>query len=142
MVVFIDDHRKVYGVEPKGRCAIASKVLPIAPSTYYSYKAREADPALRSARAKRDEQLRSEIRRVWEANFQVYGVRKLWRQLGREGITVARCTVARLIRQMGLSGAVRGRRFKTTVPAEVADRPQDLVERNFTVARPNRAHRG
>ena len=85
----------------------------------------------RSARAKRDEGLRREIQRVWEDNFRVYGVRKVWRQLGREGFKVARCTVARLMRQMGLQGAVRGRKFKTTVPAEGTARPADLVNRDF-----------
>lgn len=132
MVAFIEDHREDYGVEP------ICKVLPIAPSTYYSHKAREADPALHSARAQRDEQLRVEIQRVWDANFKVYGVRKVWRQLRREGFAVARCTVARLMREMGLRGAVRGRRLKTTVPTETADRPLDLVERDFSAARPNR----
>ena len=132
MVAFIDDHREDYGVEP------ICKVLPIAPSTYYSHKARAADPALRPARARRDEELRAEIQRVWEANFSVYGVRKVWRQLTREGIAVARCTVTRLMREMGLRGAVRGRRLKTTVPAEAADRPLDLVERDFSAKRPNR----
>lgn len=132
MVAFIDDHREEYGVEPI--CA----VLPIAPSTYYAHKAREADPDLRPARAQRDEELRPEIQRVWKENFQVYGVRKVWRQLNREGHTVARCTVARLMSDMGLRGVVRGRRCKTTVPAEVADRPLDLVQRDFTAARPNR----
>ena len=131
MVTFIDDHREEYGVEPI--CA----VLPIAPSTYYGYKAREADPALRSARAHRDEELCVEIQRVWETNFRVYGVRKVWRQLRREGFTVARCTVARLMREMGLSGAVRGRRFKTTIPDDNADRPLDLVQRDFSAERPN-----
>jgi transposase InsO family protein len=125
MVSFIDDHREEYGVEP------ICRVLPIAPSTYYQHKAREADPTLRPARAQRDEQLREEIRRVWKDNFQVYGVRKVWRQLNREGHTAARCTVARLMSGLGLFGAVRGRRFKTTVPAELADRPMDLVERDF-----------
>jgi len=132
MVTFIDDYREVYGVEP------ICKVLPIAPATYYAYKAREADPALRPARARRDEELRVEIQRVWEANFQVYGVRKVWRQLRREGLAVARCTVARLMREMGLRGAVRGRRFKTTLPADVAERPLDLVARDFSAERPNK----
>ena len=131
MVTFIDDHREEYGVEP------ICSVLPIAPSTYYSHKAREADTALRSARAQRDEELRVEIQRVWETNFRVYGVRKVWRQLRREGFTVARCTVARLMREMGLRGAVRGRRFKTTIPGDAADRPLDLVERDFSAERPN-----
>lgn len=132
MVAFIDDHREAYGVEPI--CA----VLPIAPSTYYTQKAREADPARRPARAKRDEKLRGAIQRVWERNFRVYGVRKVWAQMNREGITVARCTVERLMREMGLSGVVRGRRARTTTPAEVAvDRPLDLVDRDFTAERPN-----
>src|SRR5690606_13305762 len=110
MVAFIDDHREEYGVEP------VCNVLPIAPSTYYQQKSREADPTLRPLRARRDEQLREEIRRVWKDNLQVYGVRKVWRQLLREGHTVARCTVERLMREMGLFGVVRGRRCKTTVP--------------------------
>jgi len=131
MFSFIDDHREGYGVEP------ICKVLPIAPSTYYQHKAREADPTLRPARAQRDEQLREEIRRVWKDNFQVYGVRKVWRQLNREGHTAARCTVARLMSGLGLFGAVRGRRFKTTIPADLADRPMDLVERDFAAERPN-----
>lgn len=131
MVSFIDDHREEYGVEP------ICSVLPIAPSTYYRHKAREADPTLRPARAQRDEQLREEIRRVWKANFQVYGVRKVWRQLNREGHIAARCTVARLMSGLGLFGAVRGRRFKTTIPADLADRPVDLVERDFAAERPN-----
>ena len=131
MVAFIDDHRAEYGVES------ICKVLPIAPSTYYAAKAREADPALRSARERRDEALRAEVRRVWEQNRRVYGVRKVWRQLNREGITVARCTVARLMRAMGLRGAVRGRRLRTTLPADQAERPLDLVERDFSAERPN-----
>lgn len=131
MVRFIDDHRALYGVEPI--CA----VLPIAPSTCYAHKVRQADPARRSARAQRDERLLGEIQRVWDTNFQVYGAQKVWRQLDREGVAVARCTVERLMRTLGLCGAVRGRRVKTTVPADVADRPQDLVQRNFTAERPN-----
>ena len=113
------------------------KVLPIAPSTYYEHKACEADPSLRSVRAQRDEQLRVEIQRVWDENRQVYGVRKVWRQLRREGIYVARCTVARLMNVMGLSGVVRGRKIKTTFPAESKDDRPDLVDRNFTAERPN-----
>src|SRR5690606_11763162 len=131
MVAFIDDHREAYGVEP------ICSVLPIAPSTYYACKAREKDPALCSARARRDEELSQEIQRVWDDNQKVYGVRKVWRQLAREGYDVARCTVARLMKEIGLRGAVRGRRTKTTIPDEAADRPQDLVERNFTADRPN-----
>ena len=90
MITFIDEHRGVYGVEP------ICKVLPIAPSTYHAHAARRADAERLSPRAKRDEVLKAQIRRVFEENFRVYGVRKLWRQLGREGIPVARCTVARI----------------------------------------------
>jgi len=133
MVCFIDDHRAVYGVEP------ICRVLPIAPSTYYAHKAQQADPSRCCARAQRDAVLRSQIQRVWDDNLQVYGARKVWRQLLREGWTVARCTVERLMRAMGLRGAVRGRRFTvTTLPDEAAKRPLDLVERDFTVTAPNR----
>jgi len=132
MVAFIDDHRRDYGVEP------ICEVLPIAPSTYYACKVRVANPEQRSRRAKRDEVLREHIDRVWNANFRVYGVRKVWRQLRREQVDVARCTVARLMRQMGVAGAVRGRRFKTTtVPDTSATRPADLVKRAFAATRPN-----
>jgi len=131
MVRFIDDHRDEYGVEP------ICKVLPIAPSTYYRHKACEVDPTLRSVRAKRDEDLRAEIQRVWDENHEVYGVRKVWRQLRREGVRVARCTVARLMSALGLRGVVRGPSVKTTIPAEIADRADDLVQRNFTAERPN-----
>jgi transposase InsO family protein len=102
------------------------------------HKAGATDPQLRSARAQRDEQLRGEIARVWEENLQVYGVRKVWRQLHREGTVVARCTVTRLMSDIGLAGAVRGRRIHTTVPADGAARPGDLVNRDFTAERPNR----
>ncbi len=132
MVAFIDDHRQEYGVEPI--CA----VLPIAPSTYYAYRAQQADPSRRSRRARRDEELRSDISRAWQQNFRLYGARKVWRQLHREGIATARCTVERLMKEQGLRGVVRGRRLRTTIPAEVAERPLDLVERNFAAERPNR----
>jgi putative transposase len=132
MVSFIDEHRVLYGVEPI--CA----VLPIAPATYYAHKACAREPELRSARAKRDEELRSRIRRVHEENFSVYGAEKVWRQLKREGVKVARCTVERLMRGMGLRGAVRGRAYKvTTVADESALRPQDLVQREFVATKPN-----
>jgi len=131
MASFIDDHREIYGVEPI--CA----VLPIAPSTYYEQKSRQADPERLPARAKRDAMLRIDIRRVWDSNFQVYGIRKVWRQLKREGIRVARCTVGRLMRAMGLQGAVRGRKFKTTIADDTAARPADLVSRDFTARCPN-----
>jgi len=131
MVSFIDEHRKVYGVGPM--CA----VLPIAPSTYYEQKARQADPGRVPKRIQRDRQLGVEIRRVWKENFCVYGVRKVWRQLNREGIPVARCTVERLMRCMGVQGVVRGKRIRTTVADEKACRPADLVNREFTASRPN-----
>jgi transposase InsO family protein len=132
MVRFIDEHRAKFGVEPI--CA----VLPIAPSLYYEVKARERDPHRRPARAQRDEGLCEHIRRVWRANREVYGVRKIWKQLRREGQAVARCTVSRLMRRLGLAGAVRGRKFTvTTIPETAAARPPDLVTRQFTAVRPN-----
>lgn len=132
MVAFIDDHRDVYGVEP------ICSVLPIAPSTYYAFKVQERDPGSRSRRALRDAALRIEIERVWKENRAVYGVRKVWRQLLREGFPVARCTIERLMGQMGLQGAVRGRSFKrTTIVDETARRPADLVRRRFEASRPN-----
>jgi transposase InsO family protein len=131
MVAFIDAHRTEYGVEP------ICEELPIAPSTYYEAKARERDPSRLPARVRRDRELEPEILRVWYENFDVYGVRKTWKQLNREAIRVARCTVGRLMRRLGLSGAVRGKRFKTTVPDLAAARPLDLVERQFHATRPN-----
>jgi len=131
MVTYLDDHKVRYGVEP------ICKVLPIAPSTYYAHKARYRDPERRSDRAKRDAILKPEIQRVWDEHFRVYGVRKVWRQLLREGFVVARCTVERLMRELGLQGVVRGRRIKTTVPDDASDRPLDHVKRNFSVSRPN-----
>jgi putative transposase len=131
MVGFIDAHRAEYGVEPI--CA----ELQIAPSTYYEQKARERDPERIPPRLKRDAALREEIQRIWRENFSVYGARKAWRQLNREQIAVARCTVERLMRSMGLRGAIRGRGFKTTIPDEKASRPADLVERQFKAERPN-----
>jgi len=132
MVSFIDEHRGEYGVEP------ICRVLPIAPSTYFAWKAKQRDPDRRSERAKRDERLRVVIRRVWEDNFRVYGVRKVWRQLRREGIDVARCTVERLMAQMGLYGAIRGRSYKVTTVADTEQaRPADLVSREFVATRPN-----
>ncbi len=131
MVSFIDEHRDACGVEPI--CA----ALPIAPSTYYQRKVQQANPERLSARARRDRELQPEIQRVWEENFRVYGARKVWRQLNREGTRVARCTVERLMRAEGLSGAVRGRKFKTTVADDTAARPSDLVCREFNASRPN-----
>ncbi len=131
MYAFIDAHRETYGVEP------ICRVLQIAPSGYYEYQARAADAARWPARLQRDTRLRDDIRRVWHANHRVYGARKVWRQLGREGIIVARCTVERLMRVDGLRGVVRGRRLRTTVPDLVAERPRDLVQRDFRAERPN-----
>lgn len=131
MVGFIDAHRETYGVEPI--CA----VLPIAPSTYYEQKARQADPRRQPARVQREARLRPEIQRVWQANRRVYGAKKVWKQLNRETIPVARCTVARLMRDLGLRGVVRGRRIRTTVPDALVARPRDLVERDFRATRPN-----
>ena len=133
MIRFIDGHRATYGVAPI--CA----VLPIAPSTYFRVRAQQQDEQNRSARAKRDDELRVLIRRVYEESFGgVYGPRKVWKQLRREGHNVARCTVERLMREMGLAGAVRGRAWKVTTQSEPAlDRPADLVDRTFVATRPN-----
>jgi putative transposase len=131
MVSFIDTYRNEYGVEP------ILRELPIAPSTYYEHRARGRDPWRLSRRAQRDAVLCPQIRRVWEENFRVYGVRKVWRQLNREGSTVARCTVERVMRQMGLEGAIRGRKARTTVVDDTVARPGDLVQRDFTARRPN-----
>jgi putative transposase len=126
MIAYIDANRDRFGVEP------ICQVLPIAPSTYYQHS---KPPS--SARAVRDAQLRVEIRRVHEDNFGVYGARKIWRQLGREGIAVARCTVERLMRELGLQGVRRGKPHRTTTPDAAAARPADLVERDFSAIGPN-----
>jgi putative transposase len=131
MVAYIDAHKNVYGVD------LICKILPVASSTYYDIKAKQRTPEQRCARARRDEHLQTEIQRVWGENFCVYGVRKVWRQLNREGISVARCTTARLMRNLGLRGVVRGRRMTTTLPSRLAERPLDLVNRDFKVTRPN-----
>ena len=132
MVAFIDQHRDSYGVEPI--CA----VLPIAPSTYFRCKTKQRDPARRSARSTRDAALRAAIQRVWDQNEQVYGPRKVWRQLRRDGVRVARCTVERVMREMGLRGVGRGRAWKITTQADpVTARPTDLVDRQFAATRPN-----
>lgn len=131
MKTFIDERREIYGVEP------VCKVLRIAPSTYYAHAARVTDPEKRSAREKRDGALMGEIRRVFEENFSVYGVRKTWAQMGREGIEVARCTVARLMKRIGLRGVVRGKSMLTTTPDSKALCPLDHVKRRFEADRPN-----
>jgi putative transposase len=132
MIAFIDDHRATYGVEP------ICKVLPIAPSTYRDHAAKQRDPSKLSDRAKRDAALKVEVRRVFEENFRVYGVRKVWRQLQREGIATARCTVARLMRHMGLEGAIRGKPVRTTVSNKAGPCPLDRVNRQFQAPAPNR----
>jgi len=133
MVRFIDENREKFGVEP------ICGVLPIAPSVYYEHKLWQREPEKRPARAQRDEELRAHIQRVWDSNFEVYGVRKVWKHLVQEEQrVVARCTVGRLMRDLGLRGVVRGQRFKvTTCPHTGAVRPPDLVERQFTATQPN-----
>ncbi len=124
---YIDAHRERFGVEP------ICKTLQIAPSTYYAVKHRQ-----RSARSVRDEELKPEISRVHRENFGVYGIEKVWRQLLRDGVQVGRDRVARLMRDLGLASALRGKRIHTTRPADVAERPADLVGRAFNAPAPNR----
>lgn len=131
MTSFIDENRAVYGVEP------ICKALPIAPSTYYTHAARKTDPDKIPARVRRDTGLEPEIRRVWDTNYQVYGPRKVWRQLKREQVSVARCTVERLMRRMGIQGVVRGKPVKTTMSNKAVPCPQDKVNRQFKADRPN-----
>jgi putative transposase len=126
-VSFIDGHRDRWGVEP------ICRTLQVAPSTYYAARSRPP-----SARQLRDAQLMVEIQRVYKANFSVYGVRKVWRQLHREGIVIGRDRVARLMGELGICGVVRGKTKRTTTPAETAERPADLVERDFSAPAPNR----
>jgi putative transposase len=131
MIGFIDDQREAYGVEP------ICKVLPIAPSTYHAHVAGRNDPAKLSERARRDAVLKTEIDRVFRDNYAVYGVRKVWRQMKREGFDVARCTVARLMKAQGLQGVIRGKSVRTTVSDKAAPCPLDLVNRQFRAPRPN-----
>ncbi len=137
MISFIDEHRSVLGVEP------ICRLLPIAPSTYYEVVAKRTDVGRLSARARRDMAMKVEIRRVFNENFQVYGVRKVWRQLQREGFDIARCTVARLMRMrmrmrmMGLQGIIRGKPVKTTISDKSAPCPLDRVNRHFKAPAPN-----
>ena len=132
MIAFIDEHRDTYGVEP------ICKVLPIAPSTYRLHAGRQRDPSLLPDRARRDLVLMAEIERVFETNYSVYGARKIWRQLRREGLDVARCTVERLMRDLGFAGAIRGKPVKTTVSDKGAACPLDKVNRQFQAPGPNR----
>lgn len=131
MVAFIDAHRERLGVEPI--CA----QLPIAPSVYYTHRGRQGDPTRLPPRRQRDDALGREIQRVYDENFQVYGARKVWKQLVREGFSVARCTVERLMRALGLQGVRRGARCRTTIPDDRVERPVDHVNRQFRATRPN-----
>jgi putative transposase len=138
MIAFIDDHRAAYGLEPQSGSRPICKVLPIAPSSYYDHAAKRANPETRSDRAKRDAALQADIQRVFEENFEVYGARKIWRQLRREGREIARCTVERLMQTMGLQGAVRGKPVRTTISDKVTPCPLDHVKRQFRAPGPNR----
>lgn len=131
MIVFISDHRAEYGVEP------ICRVLPIAPSTFHEHLAVARDPDRASDRAKRDQVLRHEVQRVRDQNFKVYGVRKVWHQMRREGFDVARCTVERLMRQLGIQGITRGKPQKTTRPDKALPCPRDKVNRQFRAPAPN-----
>ncbi len=131
MIAFIDDHREAYGVE------LICRVLPIAPSTYHAHVAGRADPARRSPRARQDAAFMEQIRWVHKTNFGVYGARRVWRQLGHDGAAVARCTVERLTRRMGLQGAVRGKAVRTTVADRATPCPTDKVNRQFRAPQPN-----
>ena len=131
MIRFVDAYRDDHGVEP------ICRVLEIAPSTYHAHARRRSQPETAPPRVQRDVELMQEIRRVFDENFQVYGVRKVWRQLRREGFDVARCTVARLMKKMALQGVIRGRRVRTTVADTAAPCPLDHVNRQFKAPRPN-----
>ena len=131
MIAFIEEHRRAIGVEP------ICKQLPIAPSTFYDHMAKRENPDLLSDRAKRDMALKPEIERVWEQNYKVYGVRKVWHQLRREGFDVARCTVARLMKDLGLEGIIRGKKHRTTIPDKSQPCPLDKVNRQFKAPAPN-----
>jgi putative transposase len=127
MIPYIDEHRSSFGIEP------ICRTLEIAPSSYYAARVRPP-----SARSVRDEELKADIGRIHRANYAVYGARKLWHALRREGTAVGRDQVGRLLRGLGLTGAVRGKTRRTTIPARVAERPADLVERVFVAPAPNR----
>ncbi len=131
MISFIEEHRADYGVEP------ICRVLPIAPSTFHHHMACRRDPSKLSARAQRDIALKPEIARVFDENFEVYGVRKVWTQMKREGFDIARCTVERLMRDMGLAGVIRGKKVRTTIPDKTASCPLDHVNRQFQAPAPN-----
>jgi transposase InsO family protein len=128
---FVDQHRDTFGVEP------ICKVLQIAPSGYRRYAAQKRDPSLRCRRTQRDEALMPQIQRVWQENMQVYGAEKVWRQLEREQVAVARCTVERLMRRLSLEGVRRGKNVKTTIADPALPCPLDRVNRQFKADRPN-----
>jgi len=128
---FVDEHRDQFGVEP------ICSVLQFAPSAYRRHAARQRDPSLISQRAQRDAELKPQIQRVWDSNMQVYGADKVWKQLNREGVRVARCTIERLMGSMGLHGVTRGKVVRTTVPDANAPCPLDRVNRHFKADRPN-----
>ena len=131
MKAYIDRYRHTYGVEP------ICRVLQMAPSCYWRHAAQQRQPELRSQRALRDETLAADIQRVWHANWQVYGADKVWLQMNREGIRVARSTVERLMKRLGMQGARRGKGVRTTTPDASASRPLDRVNRVFKAERPN-----
>jgi putative transposase len=131
MVGFIDQHKDQYGVEP------ICRQIQIAPSSYYEQKARERDPDRLPERIKRDKALERDIQRVWEEDFKVYGAHKVWRQLIREDIRAARCTVERLMKNLGIQGVWRGKKCWTTIADDLLDRPTDKVNRQFAATRPN-----
>jgi transposase InsO family protein len=131
MAIFVDQHKEQYGVEP------ICRQIQIAPSSYYEHKARERDPDRLPDRTKRDKALERDIQRIWESNFKVYGANKVWRQLIREGIRVARCTVERLMKKLGIQGIRRGKKCWTTIADDLLDRPTDKVNRQFVATRPN-----
>ena len=132
MIKFITEHRSVCGIEP------ICRILQIAPSTYHLHLAKQNDRNKRSRRVRRDDVLKPEIERIFDANRRVYGARKLWHQMKREGFSIARCTVERLMRDLGLRGVIRGKTQQTTKSNKVDICPQDLVNRQFKVSAPNR----
>jgi len=131
MIAFIDENRDDYGVEP------ICRIIKIAPSTYHAHAARRRHPERAPPRVLRDAALKPEIQRVFDENFQIYGARKVWLQMNREGIGVARCTIARLMKAMELQGVIRGKPVKTTVSDKAAPCPLDLVGRDFNPPAPN-----
>lgn len=131
MIAFLEDHRADHGVEP------ICRVLPIAPATFYDHLAKRADPSRLSDRAQRDADLKPEIERVFKENLSVYGVRKVWHQMRREGFDIARCTVARLMKDIGIEGVIRGKTPKTTIPDKALPCPLDRVNRQFRAPAPN-----